>query len=266
MSNEEVKTIRVETYHLDKQVDTDAPCIVLDNTFGAEVMIGRNQYVNCSRIRIDFRNDIGDAYDDSDWVIACVMEEVEGKVKSRVPVLVKGDKNLAKKVCTDLILQVDRKLITRHIQQMKALKEQIQAPWSPLRELLKLDQFRADVVAKIPAFCEVKSMEDYLAEQAPKMELRGEKHWLATLGVQYLTSHRYCMDWEDIEYHPKEVVKYLQEARQGLLAEILKIIGASGRDRVFYLSKVDIAVNTNVSLEIHLKALYKVEEQDDTRK
>lgn len=151
-------------------------------------------------------------------------------------------------------------MLNKHVQQIKALKDQLYGQWLPLHNLLKLDSFEDDVRAKIPAFCEIIPMEDYLAEQAPKMELKGKYHWLRTLGVQYLMSQRYCFGWEDLEYHPRETVKYLLEARQGMLDEILKIIGTSGEDRVFYLSKVELVVNITNRVEIYLKALYKAEE------
>lgn len=107
----EDKTIQVEPHRLDRQIDTDDPCVVLDNPMETEFRVGSNHFIDCPRVRINFWKDACVIQDGEDgWSVACLLQYiVKGKVKSSVPVLVKGDEELATKVRRDFYNQLSER-------------------------------------------------------------------------------------------------------------------------------------------------------------
>jgi hypothetical protein len=103
------------TFHIwpplaDRQVDTDAPCVVFDNDTDCDVKIGDRYHVDAPRIRIDFGHDINHA-PEADYVPVCSMVcYVPGKYKGNsVLVYIKGSKKDAVWMAMDIRQQLNER-------------------------------------------------------------------------------------------------------------------------------------------------------------
>jgi len=151
----------------------------------------------------------------------------------------------------------------KHMRQMAALREQEQGPWEPLKQILEVDQVFHEICMGVPEGVEVKMLEGYLKENCEGVELHGDKHWLAQLGVSLSSTMRYVFGWEDIEYHTDETIKYLREARDGLVKEIKRVVSEDkSAKKTLYLSSVEFVAKVAYRIEIHMNILHKLEVHD----